>query len=301
MLNNLKSLGVFAKVAETRSFSKAATALGISAPVVSQHVSQLEAQLETALVYRSTRSLSLTDAGEKLAAHAKKMLEAAEDGLEEIEEGSREHSGRLTITAPSFLATPALTDVLIDFRAAHPKVDICINFSTRIENLIESGIDLAIRVGELQDSNLRARELLDGHGELYAAPSFLKAHGEAKTGKDISLYDGKWIVPYRMTENCLHHEGGTEVPVPFKIAGDYETDGAEQILQLALRGMGIAFMTYLYADEYLADGRLVRVLPGWHTEPTPVYAVWPQNTSRRSLTKLFVDHLASSDLIKGNK
>ena len=301
MLNNLKSLGVFAKVAETRSFSKAATALGISAPVVSQHVSQLEAQLETALVYRSTRSLSLTDAGEKLAAHAKKMLEAAEDGLEEIEEGSREHSGRLTITAPSFLATPALTDVLIDFRAAHPKVDICINFSTRIENLIESGIDLAIRVGELQDSNLRARKLLDGHGELYAAPSFLKAHGEAKTGKDISLYDGKWIVPYRMTENCLHHEEGEEAPVPFKIAGDYETDGAEQILQLALRGMGIAFMTYLYADEYVADGRLVRVLPGWHTEPTPVYAVWPQNTSRRSLTKLFVDHLAASDLIKGNK
>ena len=301
MLNNLKSLGIFAKVAETRSFSKAATALGISAPVVSQQISQLEAQLDVALVYRSTRSLSLTPEGEKLAAHAARMLAAAEDGMEEIEEGSKDHAGKLSITAPSFLASAALTDILMDFKATHPKVEFSITYSTRIENLIESGFDLAIRFGELADSNLRARKLLDGHGELYAAPEFLKRHGTAKTGKDIGMYDGKWIKPMHMSENCLYDEMGKEAPVPFKLTGSFETDGAEQLRQLALKGAGVAFLTRIYVQEDLDAGRLVRVLPGWHTEPIGFYAVWPSNVGHRSLVKLFVDFLAASPLVKSEK
>ncbi|MEM7241547.1 MAG: LysR family transcriptional regulator [Pseudomonadota bacterium] len=298
MLNNLKSLGVFAKVAETGSFSKAAAALGISAPVVSQHITQLETQLDTALIYRSTRSLSLTDAGEKLAAHALKMIEAAEEGLDEIEEGAIEHSGRLTITAPSFLATPALTDVLIEFQAAHPKVDLRVIYSTRLENLIESGIDLAIRVGELQDSNLRAKKILDGYGSLYAAPAFLEAHGRIKTGAEIHRYEGKWIRPLNMSENCLFDKSGQKEPVPFKLTGGFETDGAEQIRQLALKGAGIAFLTHFYALRDLEDGRLEEILPDWHTAPMGVYAVWPHNTGQRSLTKLFVEHVMASKLVK---
>ena len=288
-------------VAETRSFSKAASALGISAPVVSQHVSQLETQLDTALVYRSTRSLSLTPEGEKLAAHAKRMLSAAEDGLEEIEDRTKEHSGRLSITAPSFLASGALTDVLLAFQAEHPKVEFSITYSTRIENLIESGFDLAIRFGELADSNLRARKLLDGHGELYASPGFLEKHGAAKTGKDIAMYDGKWIRPMHMNENCLYDDSGKEDPVPFQLTGAFETDGAEQLRQLALKGAGVAFLTKIYVQDDLKSGRLVQVCPGWHTEPIGVYAVWPNNVGHRSLVKLFVDFLAESDLIKSEK
>lgn len=298
MLNNLKSLGVFAKVAETGSFSKAAIALGISAPVVSQHVSQLEAQLDTALVYRSTRSLSLTDAGARLAAHAQKMLGAAEDGFEEIEEGTKDHAGRLTITAPSFLATAALTDVLMEFQAMHPKVELRINYSTRIENLIESGIDLAIRVGALQDSNLRAKKLLEGYGNLYASPAFLKQNGTPKRGADIHNYAGKWILPLQMRENCLFHKSGEEEPVPFEMSGRFETDGAEQMRQLALKGAGIAFLTHFYAQEDVKQGRLIHILPDWHLAPMAVYAVWPQNTGQRSLTKLFVEHIAASELVQ---
>jgi len=242
--------------------------------------------------------LSLTPEGEKLAAHAARMLAAAEDGLEEIEEGTKEHAGKLSITAPSFLASSALTDVLLGFQAEHPKVNFSITYSTRIENLIESGFDLAIRFGDLADSNLRARKLLDGHGELYAAPSFLAKHGEAKTGRDIAMYDGKWIKPIAMDENCLYDQGGREYPVPFKLTGAFETDGAEQLRQLALKGAGVAFLTRLYVQADLEAGRLVQVLPGWHTEPIGVYAVWPNNVGHRSLVKLFVDYLVQSDLVK---
>ncbi|GLQ33815.1 transcriptional regulator [Amylibacter marinus] len=298
MLPNLKSLGVFAKVAETGSFAAAAKVLNISAPVVSQHISQLEKNLDTALVYRSTRSLTLTVSGEKLAAHARDMLDAAETGLEELQDDIKEHSGVLTMTMPSFLAAPKFTRVLKEFSDAHPKILVEVSYSTEFVNLIDNGFDMAIRVGQMPDSNLRARKLMDGHGCLYASPELIEKHGCPQKPEDLEAFGFPWIGAFRWSgEWCLQNVDDPEKHFKPKIEGPFHMDNGEAEKQMALISGGIAIMPEMYVTQELAEGSLVRVLPDWTTDPVGVYAVWPQNAGKRSLTKLFVDFLTQNSIL----
>lgn len=302
MLPNLKSLGVFAKVAETGSFSAASKALQISAPVVSQHISQLEETLDTALIYRSTRSLTLTDAGKKLARYANEMLDAAETGLEQLQTDVKEHSGMLNITAPSFLAGPSFTRILKNFCDLHPRVELGISYSQQVVNLIDSGFDLAIRIGDLPDSNLRARKLMEGHACLYASPELLAKYGTPKTPVELDEMGHPWIMPYKWHDTSLRREDDLDTHHVPKMHGNFHFDNGEADKQMAMIGGGVALLPAMYVRNDVDAGRLVRVLPGWITDPIGVFAVWPSNAGKRSLTRLFIDYLLEVDLIgKGNR
>ena len=185
MLPKLKSLAVFAKVAETGSFSAAANVLGISAPVVSQHISQLEKTLDTALIYRSTRSLTLTEAGQRLSIHAQNMLDAAETGLEELQNVMNSPRGKLSVSMPTFMASPKFTKLLAAFCDAYPDVIMEITYETGHHNLNESGYDLAIQVGDLSDSNFMVKKLTEGHACLFASPDLVERFGRADVPQDI--------------------------------------------------------------------------------------------------------------------
>lgn len=298
MLPNLKALGVFAKVAETGSFAGASKALKISAPVVSQHISQLEDALDTALVYRSTRSLTLTDAGQKLARYANDMLDAAESGLEALQSDVREYSGTLSITAPSFLASPRFSKELLAFTDKYPNVDLRISYSTSTVNLIDSGFDMAIRAGNLTDSNLRSRKLLDGHAEIFASPEFIEQYGMPQEPQDLIDKDCPWLIPPMWSELCLHRVDNLDEFVKIPLKGRFFLDNGEAEKQLALLGAGIAILPTLYVEKELASGDLVQLLPEWVSDPVSVYAVWPQNAGSRSLTRLFIEHFLEFKLLK---
>lgn len=298
MLPNLKALGVFAKVAETRSFAGAAKALNISAPVVSQHISQLEEALDTALVYRSTRSLTLTDAGQKLARHANDMLDAAETGLETVQSDVREYSGTLAITAPSFLASPGFSKELLAFSEKYPNVNLRISYSTQIVNLIDSGFDMAIRIGNLTDSNLRARKLMDGYAELFASPSLIEKYGLPQTPQDLIDGEYPWLIPPMWEELCLHRVGNLDEFEKIRMKGRFCLDNGEAEKQMALLGAGISLLPKMYVEKEVEEGSLVQLLPDWISEPVGVYAVWPQNAGSRSLTRLFVEHFLEYKMLK---
>jgi len=291
MLPNLKSLAVFAKVAEMGSFSAAAKALKISAPVVSQHISQLESSVDTALVYRSTRSLKLTNAGQRLAEYARRMLDAAEEGLEELHNTIESPRGKLSVAMPSFMTSPKFTRVLSEFCDLYPDVILEVSYTVDSHNLNESGYDLAIQVGDLQDSNFMARKLLEGHACLFASPDLLARMGPIETPEDMFTLNYPFISEIDWSHVELIRLDGSQTYSNVRVNTVFLTDNGEAKKQMALLGRGIAWLPEMYVEHEVESGQLIRVLPDWHSENVGVYAVWPKNAGSRSLTRLFLDFL----------
>jgi DNA-binding transcriptional LysR family regulator len=293
MLPKLKSLAVFAKVAETGSFSAAANVLGISAPVVSQHISQLEKTLDTALVYRSTRSLTLTDAGQRLSMHAHNMLDAAEAGLEELETVMSSPRGKLSIAVPSFLASPKFTAIFAAFMDKYPDIDLEISYSIERHNLNESGYDLAIQAGDLSDSNFMVRKLTEGYGCLFASPDLVEKHGVIKVPQDMFDLNYPFICEIGWSNMTLHKTDGSGEIFKGQVEHSrFWSDNGEAKKQMALLGRGLAWLPEMYVEKELLAGELVRVLPDWTSELISVYAVWPRNAGSRSLTRLFLNFMS---------
>lgn len=287
MLPNLKSLAVFAKVAETGSFSAAANVLGISAPVVSQHISQLEDTLDTALIYRSTRSLTLTDAGQRLSKHAHDMLDAAETGLEELQNVMVSPRGKLSISMPSFMASPAFSAVLAGFCDTYPNIVMNISYETGHHNLNESGYDLAIQLGDISDSNFMVRKLTEGHACMYGSPKLVEKLGVVSHPEDLETLGYPFICEIEWPHMAMHNKKTGE-GFQKAIESNFWCDNGEAKKQMALLGQGATWLPEMYVTQELASGKLVRILPDWTSEEVGVYAVWPRNAGSRSLTRLFL-------------
>ena len=302
MLPKLKSLAVFAKVAETGSFSAAANVLGISAPVVSQHISQLEETLDTALIYRSTRSLTLTSAGQRLSIHAQNMLDAAETGLEELQNVMNSPRGKLSVSMPTFMASPKFTKLLAAFCDMYPDVIMEITYETGHHNLNESGYDLAIQFGDLSDSNFMVKKLTDGHGCLFAAPELVEKLGYARVPEDLHAKGYPFICEIGWDQLDLYKTDGSGEEYHGRPNSKFWCDNGEAKKQMALLGRGVTMLPEMYVLQEVMDGKLVQILPDWTTEQINVYAVWPRNAGSRSLTRLFINFLSLSiGDIKKNK
>lgn len=287
MLPQLKSLAVFAKVAETGSFSAAANVLGISAPVVSQHISQLEKSVDTALIYRSTRSLTLTDAGQRLSMHAHEMLDAAETGLEELQNVMNSPRGKLSISMPSFMAAPKFTAFIAQFCDQYPDIVMEISYETGHHNLNESGYDLAIQLGDISDSNFMVKKLTEGHACLYGSPELIERLGVVERPEDLGALSYTFICEINWPHMVLHNKKTGET-FQRELDSHFWCDNGEAKKQMALLGRGATWLPEMYVEQELASGKLVRILPDWTSEDVGVYAVWPRNAGSRSLTRLFL-------------
>ena len=174
MLDQLRQIAIFAKTVDHGSFRAAARSLRLSPSVLSHHVTQLEQSLGTALIYRSTRKLSLTPDGERLLTAARAMLDAAEAGLQEVSNQRQQPSGMLRVTVPAVLAQSELVDRMANFATGYPNVRLSLDFSDVRRELIGDGFDVAIRMGWLEDSSLKARKLFDVDRRLVAAMCYLE-------------------------------------------------------------------------------------------------------------------------------
>jgi len=281
MIDELRALAVFARTVETGSFRAAARMLGLSPSVVSHHVSQLESRLGVALLYRSTRRLSLTDDGRRLFDAAQGALQAAERGFNAIAGRSSEPAGSLAITVPGFFARSPLVDDLAAFALAHPKVALAVNFSDEKRDLIRDGIDLAIRVGTLKDSALKSKRLSLLKRKLVAAPACLAARKKPHKPSDLDTWE--WIgLSMRPDSKTLVGRNGTTERIRF--TARVTVDSIEAACRLAAAGLGLATPPAFLVEDEIRAGRLVELLPAWEVEALGVYAVWPQNAGRESLT-----------------
>ena len=292
MLNHLRALAVFAKVAELGSFRAAAKQLGISASVVSHHVTSLETHLDTPLIYRTTRKLSLTVAGERLAGHAREMVRAAENGFGEIYSQSPELKGRLRITAPAILQYARFVTRISTFLKLYPKVEISINFSDKRANLVEEGFDLGFRVGQLEDSSMMARKLADGRLQVCASADFLAAQGEVSAPGDLEkmqLIDLAGVG----TDMLLTSKIGKKREYLVRMQHRISLDSGFALRRMAEEGLGVVMLPDFFVRDAINEGRLREVLPDWHAPSFGIYAVWPPNTGTNHVRNALLKFVAA--------
>ena len=288
MIDRLRQLAIFAKTVETGSFRGAAKALSLSPSVVSHHITKLERDLGVALLYRSTRKLSLTEAGEKLLRSAQEMVAAAESGLDEVSAGSLEPAGRLKLTAPAVLAHASLIDAIAAFAAAYPKVDLDVSFTDVRRDIIGEGIDLAIRMGWLEDSSLKAKKVASEERLLLAAPAYLKGRVTPNSPNDLQGWQFLYLSG---VGRRFEFKNGFGEWRRMTATSRIVVDDAVALYRLVRAGVGVGTLPKYLAEDDLASGKIVHVLPDWQLKPLGIYAVWPSNTPRNSLTSRFVSCL----------
>jgi DNA-binding transcriptional LysR family regulator len=296
MQNQLRALAVFAQVAEVGSFSEAAKRLGISPSVVSHHVTALEQYLDTPLIYRTTRKLSLTSAGEHLAIDAMQIVRIAESGFVNIRQQKNQLTGVLRITALAILQYARFVIRLSTFIKHHPKVDIQISFTDRRINMVEEGYDLSFRVGQLEDSSLISKKLADGRLLLCAAPDYLQTRDPVRHPRDLQYFEqisltgvSSNIRVSPVSENYPPEISEYDVQMKQRIS----SDSGFAARRMAEAGCGIVLLPDFFVRDRIEKGHLVEVLPDWQSTHYGIFALWPANSTTNYLRKSFLDFVGT--------
>lgn len=277
-MTDLNSLLIFAQVVESNSFSEAARRLKMPTSTVSRRVAELEEELGVRLLERSTRSLRLTDVGSEVLEHAQRTAEVSE-AVGNIASNHLSHvSGTLRIAAPPSISDSLLAPLVGAFQASYPEVRVHIFITERIVDQIAEGVDLAFRVGELEDSSLIARRLLTYRHQLVASPSYLKNVKTPKKPKDLL---GHRLLAFSFWRpesnwNFTHVNGNDDEALTFQpYLAINEYYGLATAL---LAGTGIGELPPIVQPELLRDGRLVEVMSDWHL---PIFNLWLSHLGNR--------------------
>ena len=289
MIDDLRGMAIFATVVSEGSFRAAAGRLKLSPSVVSHHVSQLEKRLGCALLYRSTRQLSLTDDGRVFYESCARAVEAAEEALDLVSERQRQLSGRLRIAAPALLADAPFMDDLYDFVSSYPDVEIDLHLDDVRINQVQEGFDVAIRIGWLEDSGLRARHLTTINRWLCVAPSLAAKHPPPKHPSELA--DWPWVHE-SMLPRFIDFTGPDGEACRVPINSRLSCNNVEASRRFAVNGAGLFASLDFVLKKDLKAGRLVRLLPEWQMSAPGIYAVWPTNAARGSLAHRFVSFIA---------
>lgn len=287
--DRLKSLSVFADVVRAGTFRAAARRLETTPSAVTYHVKALEKELGAALLYRSTRKMELTEAGEELYNAAQAMLAAAEDGFRAAKRIEAGLTGRLKIAVTSSLVHSALAGDIVRFHRENPNVELDLVYADRMEDLIGDRFDLALRAGRLEDSALKCRLLWNMPRMLVCTPEFREMHRPIRFPSDMARVP--WIKFAKLDpRRGLTGPGGKTAVV--EQAGTLTVNSIEAMVDLTLRGAGASSPPAHFVAKAVAAGDLVRLLPDWEMETMPVHAVWPSAGVDNPVTKRLVVQLA---------
>lgn len=287
-MEDLKALAIFAETVQQKSFRGAAGKLGLSPSVVSYHVSQLEKQVGTPLLYRSTRKISLTHKGGILYRHAADMLAAARKGLDEISAHSAAPRGSLTVALPSALTRAPVTSHMAVFCRNHPGIRMTFIYTDVRPDLIEKGIDLAIRAGKMPDSALMSRRIGTVRRRLVASPEYAARHPAPARPEDLCKW--QWIKLSMLPNERSLRRNDETVRVTYD--NQVSVDNVEAMTQFCRHGLGLATPPDFLVDGLVRNGELSEILPEWQVDPIPMIAVWPPNSVHEANTRRLLDHLA---------
>lgn len=288
LLGNLDGLLVFATVAEAGGFTAAADRLGMSKAGVSLQVGRLETQLGLALFVRTTRRVRLTPAGEALYQEAAPALQTLRDALAGAATAESGLTGTLRLTAPVDHAMQSVTPAIAAFAARHPQLQIDLHTGDRVVDLVAEGIDLAIRLGELRDSSLRAIRLGGFEQQVVAAPDYLRRHGTPQVPEDLAGHQWVGFTLMRTPLTWTFSRGDAQRTVRMKTR--LQVDSSAALRSLLVHGCGISVLDQFSIAESLRDGRLVRLLTDWSLPRGGVYAVLPPGRHVPASVRAFIDH-----------
>jgi DNA-binding transcriptional LysR family regulator len=290
-MNILTLMETFSVVVETESFTAAAERLGLSKSFVSKQVSILEQDLGARLLYRTTRKLSLSDEGRQFYNHCKVIMKEAENARAEVMDKQGTPRGKIRITMPQSLIISGFGQLLIEFHLQYPEIQLEVIASGRIEDLVEEGIDIALRVGQLEDSSLMSRRLADCSFQVVASPSYIKKWGEPKQPADL------------MQHNCLiYSDSKTNRGWPFKspsgesitvkAKGNLTSNDGGLVVEAMLSGLGIGFGPDFLFKKHIEEGRLNLLLCDYYQPATAISALYPLNRNLSRRIRILIDFLS---------
>ncbi len=289
-MDKLQAMQLFARVVETGSYTAAAEQLEISRALASKLVQALEDQLGVRLLHRTTRRLSLTEAGQNYYQRVAEILAQLAEAEAEAAELQLEPRGRLRVSAPMSFSILHLGAALADFQRKYPRVELELNLNDRVVDLVEDGFDLAIRIGRLADSSLVARRLAGSQIVAVAAPAYLAWHGMPSHPDDLAHHNCLDYTLSPRRDEWQFARGEERVTV--RVRGNLHVNNGDMIALAAAQGLGVALSPAFIVHDALRRGDLVRVLPEWQLPDIGVYAVYPAGRSLPAKTRSLIDFLA---------
>lgn len=285
---DFEALALFAKVVEDKSFAGAARNLNISVATVSRAVSRLEDKLGGQLLNRTSRKISLTELGQRMAEHAQRILRDAEDAENLGRNLSKVPRGTINFAVPMSFGLREVAPLIPEFLKRYPDIRINLHLSDAAVDIIGQGFDAALRIAVLEDSSLIVKHIRPMHRYVLAAPSYLARYGRPHTPDDLRSHHCLGYA-YRPRQDIWHfrHPNGMEVSI--KPTGPLSVTNVDAMLPTLLSGLAVAELPAFIADEYLADGRLEKLLGDWSLPQGSLSLVTPSLRARPAKIEALVD------------
>jgi len=284
-------MAVFAKVVESASFAAAARHFNMSPAMVSKHVRTLEQQLGVQLLNRTTRHVSATEVGQNYYERCLRILGDLEDAERAASDLQTAPRGRLRVTTSVSFGAHQLAPAIADYLVAYPDVTVDLKLRDHYVDLVQERIDVAIRLGRLADSSLIARKLYDAEMILCASPAYLTTNGTPQKPRDLIKHQCL-IYTYTAPQTWTFTDASGKAEA-IRLSGRVFADSGDALLALARKDAGVVLGPDYLVGEDLRAGNLVRLLPGYVTPDTPVYAVYPPGDHLSAKTRTFIDFLAT--------
>jgi DNA-binding transcriptional LysR family regulator len=289
-MDRFGAIRVFAQVVESGSFAKAAERLGLSTSATSRHVADLEAHLQTRLLNRTTRRVSLTESGRAFYERSVQLLADLEEAEQEAARAAVVPRGTIRLTTSVNFGVRHLAPAIADFLAQHRELRFDVSLSDRVVDLVEEGFDLAVRVGTAGSENVVARKLGETRLVPCAAPAYLAAHGAPEVPEDLERHNCltyEYVTPRNLWR--FHDATGRERAV--RVSGTLHTNNGDLLAEAAARGAGIVFEPAFIVGPDVRAGRLVPLLQDFMGPPLPIYAVYPSRKHLSAKVRSFVEFL----------
>ncbi|RJG05456.1 LysR family transcriptional regulator [Noviherbaspirillum cavernae] len=291
-MDKLQAMEIFVKVVDAGGFTRAADSMQLPKATVSTLIRNLEAGLSVKLLNRTTRQISLTADGAAYYERCLRILADVRDAEESLSKTHASPSGRLRVDVPTGLGRPLIIPALPAFFERYPEIDMELGCSDRPVDLIEEGVDCAVRVGSLPDSTLIARRIGTVHSVICAAPSYTARHGRPQHPQDL------------MQHRCVNYFSAKTGKLfdwdfakdgerfQFRLPGRIAINDSDAYTAAALAGMGVAQLASFMICPYLQSGQLEILLEDWRVDPMPMHVVYPQNRHLSAKVRVFVEWIS---------
>jgi DNA-binding transcriptional LysR family regulator len=289
-MNRLESLESFVAVVESGQFTIAAERLGIGKSVISRRVSELEEHLGALLLQRTTRTLSLTDAGREFYPRAVQVLEDLDEAEQSVSRAQQELSGRLRLAAPLSFGLIHLAKALTGFSDLHPRVVLDIDLNDSEVDLVQEGIDLALRIGDLGNSTMVARPLAPINFALCASPDYLQRMGTPESLEALAQHKGLCYTNLPEPQKWRFIDP-TARPQTIRIPLHMQSNNGQLLLDAACAGQGISLTPTFIAYQAIQDGRLKAILTDYQIPPVTAYAIYPNRRFIPQRVRVLADYL----------
>jgi DNA-binding transcriptional LysR family regulator len=291
IMDRIGDLNLFLRVLDLGSISAAARSLDLSVAVASQRLKRLERSLGVRLLHRTTRQLRPTPEGVALAEQGRSLVEDLEVLTSNLSNTAKGVSGTLRVTLPATFGRQYISPLLPEFLSRHPRLRLHIDLSDQMRDLVSDGLDLAIRIGALKDSDLIATRLASNRRVLCASPEYLRRHGVPKKPEDLAKHECLLMAVSRDASDTWHLRGPDGSEVAVRVQSRLKSNLGEVIRDASLGGLGISLHSTWHVCEDIRAGRLKHVLPDYHLPESGIYAVMPERRMVLPRVRAFVDLL----------